>query len=603
MKLKSYIYSFVASMMILFSACSPDDHDLGATEFVSDDLVEGIAYTITHDSNNPNIVYLESQLGTQYTPLWIHPQGRSQEHKITLKMPFEGTYSVKFGVETRGGVVYGQETTFTINSFCADFVTDELWTMLTGGVGNSKKWFIDLDANGVSRYFAGPVFFKGTDDSWETITNGVVLDGADSWAWDADWGGVAGWQFDATAIDFGYMEFDLDGGSNLTTVQNSLGRTQTGKFMLDVNNHTIAFTDVELLHDATNDTQVASWTGTMKLLSLTENTMQIGVVRSSDPCILCFNYISEDYYNNWTPPAVNYDIVPELAADWRDYVEPKTNKVITYKLSDETPFDWCNLDGSLKGLTANFAVQSGIEEITLTLNSGTGEYTLTDVNGDETKGKYTLSNDGIYTFNPALPQITLSADGRAKLMTNSDNTLRIMQYEVDDFSGALTDLWIASKEMDDQGKLYQYMGYHWVPQVAGATKQYKATLNFFDTGWAFIYSDPVFISGNGDYTLTVNGSSSAAYGMYLDIEKILKDCPNMDVTIKDIKVDGVSIEFDDATIDRGIGDAETTARRYILNPWGATAADGPKYSFTSSIAVTITVNTDTGTPFIPVSEE
>ena len=266
MKLKSYIYSFVASMMILFSACSPDDHDLGATEFVSDDLVEGIAYTITHDSNNPNIVYLESQLGTQYTPLWIHPQGRSQEHKITLKMPFEGTYSVKFGVETRGGAVYGQETTFTINSFCADFVTDELWTMLTGGVGNHKKWFIDLDANGVSRYFAGPVFFKGTDDSWETITNGVVLDGADSWAWDADWGGVAGWQFDATAMDFGYMEFDLDGGSNLTTVQNSLGRTQTGKFMLDVNNHTIAFTDVELLHDATNDGQVASWTGTMKLV-------------------------------------------------------------------------------------------------------------------------------------------------------------------------------------------------------------------------------------------------------------------------------------------------------------------------------------------------
>ena len=603
MKLKSYIYSFVASMMILFSACSPDDHDLGATEFVSDDLVEGIAYTITHDSNNPNIVYLESQLGTQYTPLWIHPQGRSQEHKITLKMPFEGTYSVKFGVETRGGAVYGQETTFTINSFCADFVTDELWTMLTGGVGNHKKWFIDLDANGVSRYFAGPVFFKGTDDSWETITNGVVLDGADSWAWDADWGGVAGWQFDATAMDFGYMEFDLDGGSNLTTVQNSLGRTQTGKFMLDVNNHTIAFTDVELLHDATNDGQVASWTGTMKLLSLTENTMQIGVVRASDPCILCFNYISEDYYNNWTPPTVNYDVVPELATDWRDYVEPKTNKVITYKLSDETPFDWCNLDGSLMDISAAFTPVSGIEEITLVLNSGTKEYTFTDISGNETTGSYSLSDEGIYTFNPALPRITLSADGRAKLMTNSDNTLRIMQYEVDDFSGALTDLWIASKEMDDQGKLYQYMGYHWVPQVAGATKQYKATLNFFDTDWAFINGDPVFISGNGDYTLSVNGSSSAAYGMYLDIEKILKDCPNMDVAIKDIKVDGVSIEFDDATIDRGIGDAETTARRYILNPWGATAADGPKYSFTSSIAVTITINTDTGTPFIPVSEE
>ena len=86
MKLNYYIYSLIASVMLIFSPCSPDEYDLGDKGVTSDDLVEGIAYTITHDSKNPNIVYLESKLGVNYTALWEHPQGRSQEQKVTLKM-------------------------------------------------------------------------------------------------------------------------------------------------------------------------------------------------------------------------------------------------------------------------------------------------------------------------------------------------------------------------------------------------------------------------------------------------------------------------------------------------------------------------------------
>lgn len=89
--------------------------------------------------------------------------------------------------------------------------------------------------------------------------------------------------------------------------------------------------------------------------------------------------------------------------------------------------------------------------------------------------------------------------------------------------------------------------------------------------------------------------------MYLDVEKILQDHPNCEVAIKDIKVDGQSIAFDDAVIDRVVGDAATTARRYILNPWGPTASDASKYVFNSSIAVTVSVKMDNGTPFVPAS--
>jgi len=238
------------------------------------------------------------------------------------------------------------------------------------------------------------------------------------------------------------------------------------------------------------------------------------------------------------------------------------------------------------------------KEVTLVLNSGTGDYTLTDLSGVEHKGKYSLNNEGIYTFSEALPEIELSADGRAIFKSNPDRTLRIMSYETSDFTGGLTDLWLASKELDDQGNLYQYMGYHFVAQTAGAVKSYKATMHFFDTGWTFTVSEPLFIAGDGDYTFVIPGASGTPYGLYLDIQKILKENPNMDVAIKDIKVDGASISFDDTVIDRGIGDDDTTARRYILNPWGATAGDAPKYVFSSTIAVTVTVKMDNGTPFI-----
>ena len=105
----------------LFSACTPDSFELEGKDVTVDDLVEGIAFSITHDSENPNIVYLKSLMPSSYQVCWQHPQGRSQEREVTLQMPFEGEYEVTFGVQTRGGIVYGNPATFTIDSFCADF--------------------------------------------------------------------------------------------------------------------------------------------------------------------------------------------------------------------------------------------------------------------------------------------------------------------------------------------------------------------------------------------------------------------------------------------------------------------------------------------------
>ena len=67
----------------MFGSCSPNDLAMGTKDVSPADLVEGISFKIEHDAVNPNIVYLTSLMGNQYTPLWNHPQGRSEEHKVT----------------------------------------------------------------------------------------------------------------------------------------------------------------------------------------------------------------------------------------------------------------------------------------------------------------------------------------------------------------------------------------------------------------------------------------------------------------------------------------------------------------------------------------
>ena len=51
MKLNHYIYSLIAGLVLMLSACSPDEYDMGKKTYVSDDLAEGIAYTVTIAGN------------------------------------------------------------------------------------------------------------------------------------------------------------------------------------------------------------------------------------------------------------------------------------------------------------------------------------------------------------------------------------------------------------------------------------------------------------------------------------------------------------------------------------------------------------------------
>lgn len=595
MKIKHYIYAFAGAALMLFgmAACSPDDYDLGDKDVTSADLVEGKAYSITHDEQNPNIVYLKSLMADRYQVSWIEPQGRSQEKEVTLKIPFPGTYSVLFGVNTRGGYVYGDTARFTVDKFCADFVNNELYTMLTGGVGQSKTWIPD---NGNYGLCSGEISFgdpSASNAEWNNFTSN----------WDP-----AGGNTDATGNIFkSSMTFDLKNGANVQSVtydENGVAKAQSGTYLLDLDNHRLNLTDCPLLHAPAweNREDATGWQKDIHIVTLTNNQLRLAVLRNPDTSgegkwWLCFNFVSKDYADHYEAPEV--EVYPTLEDGWMDFVEPKNDKLVTYKL---TGFDWYTKDGTAKGVKA-FTPIDNLEDVTIVMNSGNHTYTFTAPDGKETTGSYTLDKDGIYTFTPALPTFALSKDGRA-VMTTNESSLRILGFNqkanCNVQTGGLDNIVWGAREYDDQGKFYQYMGYQWKVVRAGVAKTYKGGLHIFDTGWAFQQSDDVFVKdgSDGTYTFTVNGSCSNVYGIYLDIEKLLKDHPNCDVVVKNIKADGKDVDFDDAAIDRVTGDDATTARRYIVNPWGATAGLAAPCSFTQTLSVTVEVKMDAGAPFI-----
>ena len=606
MKTKQSIYLLaVVVMMLLVTGCSPDAFSLGGKDLSSDDLVEGIAYEIKHDVSNPNIVIVKSLLPSGYAVIMDTPQGRYQSSEVTLKIPFSGTYKIRMGAETRGGFVWGPYATFTVKDFFAGFVNDPLWTKISGGVGHSKRWKLDIDANTVTKHtdlWAGPLGFWGVDDNWNSVMLGQKIAG-DSWNWTPD---IAGNGWVMRPMDYGYMEFDLKDGAHVTVYNAETGKTMRGTYMLDTENHTITFSDAQLLHNSGHDGVVTNWSASLSLFGLDDDRLQIAALRdnsSEKPCRLCYNFVSQEYWDNWKPnPGTGTaDVQPKLIEGWQNLIENPTNREITYKLAKDdqgAAFDYCNLDGTPKGLT--FTAASGIEDAKLVIYYGTNAesrtYTYTAPDGSQVKGTYTLSNEGVITFSKGLGNTALAAN--FNMSANADNSLRVLSVSTDAYSGALKDLWLGKSCVDDQGQRFQYQGYHWVAQTKGAAdvKRYTGKLYIFDSGFNAMSSAPTFITTDGNYTFTLKGKQTDAYGVYLDVPKLYKDHHNCDVKIVSIKVDGHSVPFDDTAINRGTADNDhSTARRYLVNPWGDTKNDKQYYNFSDAVVVTVKVTLDCGT--------
>jgi hypothetical protein len=621
MKINKYLYSLIAVVMMLFTAgCSPDDYSMGDKGVTSADLKEGIAFSITPDASNPNLIHLQN-LMTGYNAYWIHPgvgTNHSKGDAVDLKIAFPGSYKVVFGVDTKGGMVYSDTVTVDVTSFCPDFVTGDDWTNLTNGAGNSKTWVPDNGKYGMKQGFYS-CFAPAA-----TAADMTHDEGMNNWyAKGNTWWEPSNADVGITADDLAQtMTFSLKGGAGLT-VTDASGKATTGTFAFDPDSHSLSADGVEFAHGAWANGKSKSFSKDFYVFLLNKNQMMIANKR--DPalsgegeCWYVWNFVSKDYADNYKPTEVTEPTLPD---GWNTAITQQTNTTITWVLSKDTPFDWFTLAGTRKDNYASagdypsfFTPSSDIgENIKLTMNSAKNTYSLTNNGADVASGTYTLSDKGVYTFSNGLGKILIGGDW-VYLSADDDNQLRILTYDVKATTGKVNNLWLGAKEKDLSGNMYQYLGYHFVAVTYGDVKTYDATLNYFSHGWNYTQaSDPLSIEKEGQYTVAINGSNDDPYGLYMDVKYILADHPKARLTLDDVKVDGTSIPNIDysyagfTTNSDGtqlVADAKTdptTARIYVLNPWDKTgpfynAANVvgdtpyfPMFKFTSSIAVTFTV--------------
>jgi hypothetical protein len=167
-----------------------------------------------------------------------------------------------------------------------EYYKDPLWTLLTGGIGNEKIWMIDFNAQGVSKKFAGPLWFSGEELRWEY---GCATEGGNCWNWAPDW---QSWM--PGPNDYGTMTFKLNGVPIIPVVavnQKGLDAAKNGNFsgdfFLDTDAKTITFTDVIPLNMGWDN---VDWSKAY-IITLTEDGMQLGFKHNGKPELELYNYI------------------------------------------------------------------------------------------------------------------------------------------------------------------------------------------------------------------------------------------------------------------------------------------------------------------------
>lgn len=427
--------------LLTLAACSPDEYSLSRPDLTTADLVQGQAYSVTVDADNT--ITLKSLLGSNYNCYWVQPNGRSQGPEVKLQLPFAGTYEVTFGVDTRGGVVYGEPYKFDVTTNNMALLEDPLYTYLTGGVGSSKKWVpVDRDY-GVGQCTA-PVMYCNPDD--------VLNDGSASTDiginhmkpnWDP---GFQSWLIpqDSPYMD-SYMEFTLDNvkGCSLTEYRAEDGVTKTGKWNLnlsDKNHPTLSFTDTYAMHNVGFDEVCSNYTDDIIITELTPYILQLATMRTNSEGAwwIIWNFIAEDVQNGTvvipsgeveyiTPgspevPEID-DLTTKLFTTDINGVEFKGAEM-TFTVSEDAAYDWLWWNG---GASAWQSVTGGAygsswapmwDEDAITEN----ELTLTAKGGytcGALSGNYTIE-DGKIVFDQEVTFFTVSGDNQTVALTGQE---------------------------------------------------------------------------------------------------------------------------------------------------------------------------------------
>jgi hypothetical protein len=270
---------FIVAAFVL--SCKKKDYSLGRLPDKSEINME-VKQDLVVDPGG-NTVYLINHTD-KVEPVWNYTTGKSMRRVDTVRYAFKGDYKIARSAITDGGIVYLDTINIRVTQDNLNYVSDPLWIALSGGPGNEKVWTLDLDANGVSKSFDGPVFFCGDEYRWGGT---CAKPGGNCWTWFPKWS-------DNTWIcpkgDYGTMTFSLKGGPFIKVDQKMIPNSGVfnGTYYLDKDAKTISFSGVTPLNQGWDQLYSKGW-----LITLTDKTMQIAFKHPSKAEAEIFNYISQ----------------------------------------------------------------------------------------------------------------------------------------------------------------------------------------------------------------------------------------------------------------------------------------------------------------------
>lgn len=150
-----------------------------------------------------------------------------------------------------------------------------------------QRWYLDNGQDGKQHLFQGPFTQWGATDTYGTVTNNEPNPYQNiHWEMGTD----NGWIGYTYGQDYGYIQFLPDGTINLHRLDPSGHATDlTGHYTLNTTTHTIT-TDIDLL---AADTWLPTKSGELRILSLTQDGLQIALPAGDDTYAYSLNYYSE----------------------------------------------------------------------------------------------------------------------------------------------------------------------------------------------------------------------------------------------------------------------------------------------------------------------
>lgn len=307
MKIVKYINWVILLTITALVSCKKNDYSMNNMPDQSQ-----IKFEVLQDKNvdpgGNTVILINNTPETQ--PVWDYGTGKSTRQRDTVRFAFKGDYVIKYSAMTNGGIVEMPPVQIKVTEDNLNYVNDPLWTLLTGGVGNEKTWYLDANVNGDKKFFTSPIYFAGMDNAYGSLSSDkktvewtqvcTVPNGANCWTYGPNYTSDT-WAADKR--DYGFMTFSLKGGPFLKTDHKGVAGvgTESGTFFLDVNTLTLTTSGATPLHVSYTPNDVVglfSW----RILSLTENTMQLAVKHKSKAEYQVLNFISQSYSDSWTPP-------------------------------------------------------------------------------------------------------------------------------------------------------------------------------------------------------------------------------------------------------------------------------------------------------------